>query len=81
MKSKHLILIAVVMIMVAGAFKVYGGTMVLETKYPAPTGYYQSLTVQNLLVPQNGRIQIPCYRSGHTGLLHEIWVENDLCPS
>lgn len=80
MKAKHLIVIAAVMIMVAGALKVYAGNLTMTTYYPAPTGFYDRLTANHIVVPQGGTLQISCYNAGHVGLPNEIWVEDPSCP-
>jgi predicted TIM-barrel fold metal-dependent hydrolase len=54
MRSNHLIIIAAVIVLGAWGIKVYAGTLTMNTYYPSPNGYYDTLVVKN-------KILFPCY--------------------
>ena len=59
MKSYRLIFLAIFLITAAWGVKVYAGQINMTTFYPAPNGYYDTLTVRT-------RLNIPCYTSAPT---------------
>lgn len=46
MKSNHLLIIAAVIVLGAWGIKVYAGTLTMNTYYPSPNGYYDTLTIR-----------------------------------
>ena len=56
MKSNQLLIIAVVIVLGAWGLKVYAGTLTMNTYYPSPNGYYDTLTVKS-------KFFYPCYTS------------------
>ncbi len=73
MKSNYLVLTILIGIMLAFAFKVNAATLSMKTTYPAPSGFYKTLTVSDKLI-------IPCHNASHvSSQLGEVWVVDTLC--
>lgn len=69
MKSYRLLFFAVIAMAVVWVVKVNAGTLQMTTYYPAPTGYYNNLSVKG------GFLQIPCYKSDPSAAPdNAIWI-------
>ena len=72
MKPNQWIFLAVAVVVVIYAVKVYAGSVQMTTYYPAPTGYYDNMKV-------NKSLAIPCYQPGSANaptVSGSIWIED-----
>jgi hypothetical protein len=73
MKPNKWMLLGILVVVVVVAVKVYAGSLTMTTYYPAPTGYYDAMRVNNTLV-------LPCYRTAPTSPVGgQIWVVDTSC--
>lgn len=72
MKPNKWVFLSITAVVLACAVKVYAGNLAMTTYYPAPTGYYDVVKI-------NQRLIVPCYRSSTSKPteLGAVWIDND----
>jgi hypothetical protein len=72
MKSNRWLLIIIAAVLIVWAVKSYAGTLQMTTYYPAPSGFYEEISVKKKLI-------IPC-QNGSAGMPNNaLWINASQC--